>query len=110
MTVESYINEYPQYKSDIDAINKLFEPLNICINEIVKSSQIIRYKLNLPIDLTSQRKIRRSEQDIKFAISTALKCDEVIYNKSEDHVYIERKADSFKPVNFVDIYKDLPEK
>ena len=110
MTVESYINEYPQYKSDIDAINKLFEPLNICINEIVKSSQIIRYKLNLPIDLTSQRKIRRAEQDIKFAISTALKCDEVIYNKSEDHVYIERKADSFKPVNFVDIYKDLPEK
>lgn len=108
MTVQQYLNENPTALSDITSINSIFESFGIQVNEVIKGSQIVRYKLNLPLDVKFQGKIRRAEKDIEYALSSALKCDEVVYGKSQDYVYVERKADKFDAVRADLLVPNMP--
>lgn len=110
MTVQECINKYPQSMQDITAINSIFEPYGISVTDIVKGAQIIRYKLQLPNDVKMQGKIRRATKDIEYTLSTALCCDNVVYGKSEDCVYVEKKADSFDVVSFENYIFNVPDK
>lgn len=110
MTVQAYLNEHPAARHDIQSINAIFESFNICVSEIIKGSQIIRYKLHLPLDIKIQGKLRRAEQDIKYSLTSALKSDDIIYGKSEDYIYIEKKAKDFEIVPFENCIFKIPEK
>lgn len=110
MTVQQYLNENPTALSDITSINSIFESFGIQVDEVITGSQIVRYKLNLPLDVKFQGKIRRAEKDIEYALSSALKCDDVVYGKSQDYVYVERKADNFIPVKTGYLIPGMPKK
>ena len=110
MTVQEYISKYPSYRNEIESINTLFESFGMHVDEVVKGSQIIRYKLLLPIDLQAQDKIRKAERTIRFALPSALDTDEFIYDRTTKYVYIEKKANEFTPVLFEDYIDNLPTK
>lgn len=95
---------------EINSINALFEPFDMKVDEVINGAQIVRYNLKLPLDVKKQGKIRRAEKDIQYSLSTVLNCDEVIYGKTKDHVYVERKADTFKPIDFKNLVARLPQK
>lgn len=110
MTVQAYLNENPNAFSDIQSINAIFESFGIMVNDVIKGAQIIRYKLNLPLDVKAQGKIRRATKDIEYALTSALKCDEIVYGKSQDYVYVEKKADTFDAVRSDLLIPKMPQK
>lgn len=110
MIVGEYINKYPAYKNEIDSINTLFETFGMKVDEVVKGSQIIRYKLLLPIDLKAHDKIRKAERAINYTLPTLLNTDAFIYGRTTKYVYIEKKANEFIPVLFEDYITHLPAK
>ena len=110
MTVQAYLNEHPQALADITAINSIFESFNIQVDDIVKGAQIVRYKLTLPLDVKTQGRIRRATKDIEYALTSALRCDEVVYGKSENYVYVERRADDFEVVRSDLLIPNMPPK
>lgn len=98
MTVEQYLSVNPSALVDINAINAIFSQFGLYVNEVIKGAQILRYKINLPLDVKIQGKIRRAAKDIEYSLTSALKSDEVVYSKSEDYVYIEKRTESFNAI------------
>lgn len=107
MTVQEYLKN--NSSTDIDAINSIFAPYGINVDDVIVSSQITRYILNLPLDVNAQGKIRRAEKDIEYALPSVLKTNDIIYGKEADYVYVEKKS-AFIPVDFlkyIDQYRQL---
>ena len=109
MTVQEYLNENTSAFKEIKAINTVFEPFGLSIDEVIKGAQIVRYKIKLPYDVKAQGKIRRAEKDIEYTLSTALQTNDIIYGKESDFVYVEKKS-TFEPVMFEDSIFNLPDK
>lgn len=109
MTVQEYLRENSSAFKEIKAINAVFEPFGLSVDEVIKGSQIVRYKIKLPYDVKTQGKIRRAAKDIEYTLSTALQTNDIIYGKESDFVYVEKKS-SFEPVKFEDSIFNLPEK
>lgn len=105
MTVQEYLKN--NSSADIDAINSIFEPYGIKVDDIIQSSQIIRFKLTLPLDVKTQGKIRRAEKDIEYSLTAALKTDNIIYGKESDYIYVERKA-AFNSIDFLKYIDSVP--
>lgn len=87
---------------DISNINTLLSPFGLEVNEVVKGAQNVKYKINLPLDLNIQGKIRRAETNIKYALPGALGTNEFTYGHDKDSIYIERRSDEFRVVPFND--------
>lgn len=83
---------YSGKQADIESINKIFSAYGLKVDNVIEASQVIRYVINLPLDVKLQGKIRRSTKDIEYALTSALKSDEVHYIHSEDKLIIERKG------------------
>ena len=94
---------------DISNINTLFAPLGLQVNDVIECAQSIKYKLNLPLDLNIQGKIKRAESTIKFSIPTAIGTTEFIYGRDDSSVYIEKRSDDFKVVKFEENIQYLPD-
>lgn len=109
MTVQEYLIEYPTESTIINNINTLFESFNMCVNEVIRTAQIIRYNLNLPLDLKALDKVRKAEKSIEFALSAALDSDDVNYGKTKKNVFVERKNDTFKPIDCQELLKSKPD-
>lgn len=105
MTVQEYLRI--NSRDDIDAINSIFSPYGIQVDDIIKSSQIIRFKLTLPLDVKTQGKIRRAEKDIEYSLATALKTNNIIYGKEANFIFVEKKAE-FNSVNFLSYIEKIP--
>ena len=73
------------------------------VNKVVKGAQNIKYKINLPLDLNIQGKLRRAEINIKYALTTALGTNEFTYGHDKDSIYIERRSNDFQVVKFNDL-------
>ena len=58
--------------NNIANINAVFAPYGLFVNDVIKTSQTIRYKLNLPLDVKLQGKLRRAAQDIECKIEEIL--------------------------------------
>ena len=95
---------------DIENINTLLAPLGLKVDEVIKCSQSIKYKINLPLDLNAQGKIKRAESTIKVAIPRAIGTTEFIYGRDEESIYIEKKSDDFNVVKFENLIPGLPKK
>lgn len=95
--------------NEILAINTVFSEYGIKVTDTVESSQVIRYKLQLPPDVKLQGKIRRAKNDIEYTLKSALKDDSIVYGKAEDYLYVEKKAPHFSVVRFQDYIKGMPQ-
>ena len=87
--------------NNIDNINAVFAPYGLVVNDVIKTSQTIRYKLNLPLDVKLQGKLRRAAQDIECTLTTALHSNDISLVKDADALYVECKSD-FEIVPFHD--------
>ena len=92
----------------IDNINTLFAPLDLKVDEVIKGAQSIKYKLNLPLDLKAQGKIKRAESTIKYALPSALNTNEFSFWRDKNAIYIECKSDEFQVVKFEEYITRLP--
>lgn len=84
--------EYTGKAQDIANINTIFAPYGLKVNDVIEASQVIRYVINMPLDVKLQGKIRRASKDIEYTLMSALKSDEINYMHSEDKLIIERKG------------------
>ena len=99
-------NESKSYlgkQADIESINKIFNAYGLKVDNIIEASQVVRYVINLPLDVKLQGKIRRSTKDIEYALCSALKSDEINYIHSKDQLIIERKGE-FNILPFGNLY------
>lgn len=103
------MNYNNQTIEDIKAINTILAPYGLEVNDVIKGSQVVRYKINLPLDVKTQGKIRRAANDIDYALSSVLKSNDVNFGKESDYLYIEKKSD-FEPVIFENHIDNLPAK
>ena len=110
MTVQEYTRFSPSNRAEIESINKVFESFNMHVDEVIKGSQVVRYKLLLPIDLKEQDKIRKAQRSIDYALPSAIDTNEFIYDRTGKYVFIEKKATDFKPVLFENYIDNLPSK
>lgn len=94
---------YPHKSQDIENINKIFEPYGLKVNDVKEGSQVVRYIINLPLDVKLQGKIRRATKDIEYTLTTALKSSDISYSHVEDTLIIERKG-KFNIVPFGRLY------
>lgn len=92
---------------DIKNINTLLAPYGLQVNEVVKGAQNIKYKIDLPLDLGIQGKIRRAETNIKYALPGALGTNEFSFGHDKGSIYIERRSDDFQIVKFNDFIGTL---
>lgn len=84
----------------IDRINAIVAPYSLKVDDIIRSSQTIRYKLYLPLDVKAQAKIKRATKDIEYCLTTALQTNEFSLIKDTDSLCIECKSDHFDIVPF----------
>lgn len=95
---------------DIENLNILFAPFGLKVDETIKGAQSIKYRINLPLDLAIQGKVKRAESTIKYAIPTAIGTTEFIYGKDDHSIFIEKKSDTFDVVKFESLIPGLPSK
>ena len=98
-TKQAYANK----SQDIQNINLLLKPYGLEVNETNESAQVVRYIINLPLDVAKQSKIRRATKDIEYALSSALGTDEFTFKHSGNSLVIERRG-KFNVVKFGDLY------
>ena len=84
---------YDGIYEDIANINQIFIPYGLKVSEVIEASQVIRYVINLPLDIKLQGKIRRATKDIEYTLISALRSDEIIYKHEEDKLIIERRGE-----------------
>lgn len=96
-------NSFSGKEKDIENLNTLFEPYNIKVTNTIEASQIIRYILDLPIDVKSIAKIKRDSKAIESALCVALKTNNIGFKMDEDKLIIERKSD-FNIVPFGNLF------
>lgn len=99
---------YPQnsylYKSqDIENINRIFEQYGLMVNDVKESAQVVRYIVNLPLDVTLNGKILRAKKAIESTLAAALCSDNVSYYQTADTIVIERQG-AFNVVPFGKLY------
>lgn len=95
---------------DIENLNTLFSPFGLKVDEVINGAQSIKYKINLPLDLNIQGKIKKAESTIKYAIPRAIGTTEFIYGHDDHSIYIEKKSDKFDVVKFENLIPGLPQK
>lgn len=95
---------------DIENLNILFAPFGLEVDEVINGAQSIKYKINLPLDLDIQGKVKRAESTIKYAIPRAIGTSEFIYGHDDHSIFIEKKSDKFEVVKFQDLITGLPRK
>lgn len=91
----------------IERINAIFAPFGLCVNDVVKTSQTIIYKLYLPLDVKSQAKIKRATKDIEYALSTALQSNDFSLFKDTSAICVECKSEIFDIVKFNDFESQI---
>lgn len=96
-------SEYPHKAQDIENINKVFEEYGLKVNDVKEGSQVIRYIINLPLDIKVNGKILRAKKAIERTLSVALKADNISYFQTEDTLVIERRG-KFNIVPFGKLY------
>ena len=94
---------YSRKNEDIANINQIFAAYGLKVDEVIEASQVIRYIINLPLDIKLQGRIRKATKDIEYALSSALKSDEINYTHSQDKLIIERKG-AFNILPFGDLF------
>lgn len=94
---------YDGIYADIASINQIFMPYGLKVNDVIEASQVIRYVINLPLDIKLQGKIRRSNKDIEYTLMSALKSNEIVYKHDEDKLIIERRGE-FNILPFGNLY------
>ena len=94
---------YSRKNEDIANINQIFASYGLKVDEVIEASQVIRYIINLPLDIKLQGRIRKATKDIEYALSSALKSDEINYTHSQDKLIIERKG-AFNILPFGDLF------
>ena len=94
---------YSRKNEDIANINQIFATYGLKVDEVIEASQVIRYIINLPLDIKLQGRIRKATKDIEYALSSALKSDEINYTHSQDKLIIERKG-AFNILPFGDLF------
>ena len=92
MEVQKYIEIEPSSYQEIADINKIFEPFNITVSEVMRGPQSVKYILKLPLDFQIQGKIKKAENSIRYTLSSVVKSGEYTYGHEADYVYIERPA------------------
>lgn len=96
-------DNYQNIPQDIDNINQIFEPYGLIVNDVRESSQVVRYVLDLPLDITTNQRLMRSKKAIESTLSVALKSDNISYYQIEDKIVIERKG-TFNIIPFGSLY------
>ncbi|SFU34720.1 FtsK/SpoIIIE domain-containing protein [Butyrivibrio sp. INlla21] len=96
-------NEYPHKSQDIENINKVFEEYGLKVNDVKEGSQVVRYIINLPLDIKINGKILRARKAIERTLLVALKTDNISYFQTEDTLVIERRG-KFNIVPFGKLY------
>ena len=95
---------------DIENLNTLFSPFGLKVDEVINGAQSIKYKINLPLDLNIQGKVKRAESTIRYAIPRAIGTTEFIYGHDDHSIFIEKKSDKFDVVKFENLIPGLPKK
>ena len=90
---------YPYISQDIENINKIFTPYGLKVNDVKESAQVVRYVVNLPLDITIIGKIQRAKKAIEGTLAAALQADNISYFQEENSLVIERKG-SFNVIPF----------
>lgn len=94
---------YPYIQQDIENINKVFSSYGLKVNDVKESSQVVRYIVNLPLDISIIGKIQRAKKAIEGTLSAALQADNISYFQEENSLVIERKG-SFNVIPFGKLY------
>lgn len=94
---------YQNKSQDITNINKVFEQYGIQVNDVKEGAQVIRYILDLPLDIQVIGKIQRAKKAIESTLSAALRSDNISYFQEENSLVIERKG-SFNIIPFGKLY------
>lgn len=96
-------NSYPLKSQDIENINKIFEQYGLKVNDVKESAQVVRYIVNLPLDVTLNGKILRAKKAIESTLAAALCSDNVSYFQTGDTIVIERQG-AFNVIPFGKLY------
>ena len=94
---------YPHISQDIENINKIFQPYGLNVNDVKESAQVVRYIVNLPLDIAIIGKIQRAKKAIEGTLSAALQADNISYFQEENSLIIERKG-NFNVIPFGKLY------
>lgn len=93
---------------DIENLNTLFSQFGLKVDETITCAQSIKYRINLPLDLSIQGKLKKAESTLKYAIPSAIGTTEFIYGKDDKSIYIEKRSDTFNVVKFEKLIPGLP--
>lgn len=96
-------NSYQNIPEDIENINQIFEPYGLSVDEIKESSQVVRYIINLPLNITLNSRLLRAKKAIESTLSVALRSDNVSYYQSAEKIIIERQG-TFNIIPFGKLY------
>lgn len=103
---KSYTHHSFSAKSqDVENINKIFEQYGIKVNDVKESAQVVRYIINLPLDVTLNGKILRAKKAIESTLAAALRSDNVSYYQTADTIVIERQG-TFNIIPFGNLYTE----
>lgn len=94
---------YPHISQDIENINKIFQPYGLNVNDVKESAQVVRYIVNLPLDIAIIGKIQRAKKAIEGTLTAALQADNISYFQEENSLVIERKG-NFNVIPFGMLY------
>ena len=94
---------YPHISQDIENINKIFQPYGLNVNDVKESAQVVRYIVNLPLEIAIIGKIQRAKKAIEGTLSAALQADNISYFQEENSLIIERKG-NFNVIPFGKLY------
>ena len=98
-------NSYPLKSQDISNINRIFEQYGLRVNDVKESAQVVRYIINLPLDVTLNGKILRAKKAIESTLAAALRSDNISYYQTADTIVIERQG-AFNVIPFGSLYTD----
>lgn len=90
---------------DIENINKIFEQYGLKVNDVKESAQVVRYIINLSLDVTLNGKILRAKKAIESTLAAALRSDNVSYYQTADTIVIERQG-TFNIIPFGNLYTE----
>lgn len=96
-------SNYQGKSLDIENINKVFKEYGIQVDDVKESAQVVRYILDLPLDVQIIGKLQRAKKAIEGTLSAALCSDNISYFQKENSLIIERQG-SFNVIPFGKLY------
>lgn len=90
MRIQEYLNQNPNQVDEVNAIDTIFAPYGLHIDEVVRCAQSIKYIITLPLNVEIQGKIRRAEPNIRYTLSSAISSKEYTYGHEKNYLFIER--------------------